>query len=199
MNVPKVISNLLRREEVISILAIGKVICRQIGSSVLVSIPGVARIFVLPETYPDMMISSSTPYSFMCCSPQPSLMRLGMYFLRKPVRFGVWYMRISTRSDPNSATSGASSDAHDGFGASLVPRRQSVRMLSLTFGLLRRDSCKVSMSSRSDFPMYSVDRKMRLLAFCMRSYTKRHVRKDFVCPQSQLGDQLTRQPTLRVS
>lgn len=106
----------------------------------------------------------------MCCRPQPSLMRFGMYFLRMPVRLGVWYMRISTRSAPNSVTSGASSDAHDGFGASLVPRRQSVRMLSLRSGLRRSDSCSVSMSSRSDLPMYSVERKMRLLALRMRSY-----------------------------
>lgn len=80
----------------------------------------------------------------MCCRPQPSLMRFGMYFFLNPVRFGVWYMRISTLSGPNSDTSGARRDAHDGFGSSRVPRRASVRMLSFSSGLFRRASCRVA-------------------------------------------------------
>lgn len=93
--------------------------------------------------HPEMMISSSTPYSFMCCSPQPSLMRLGMYFFRSPVRFGVWYIRISTLSAPNSDTSGASNEAQDASGDSLVPLKASVNILSFTSGFARRACCSV--------------------------------------------------------
>lgn len=107
----------------------------------------------------------------MCCRPQPSLMRRGMCRLRRPVRLGVWYMRSSTRAGPNSATSGASSDAHDGCGASRVPRRASVSTLSRRSGLRRSASRSVSSSSRSDLPMYSVDRKMRRRAVRMRSWS----------------------------
>ena len=91
-------------------------------------------------SYPDMISSSSTPYSFMCCRPHPSLMRFGTSLFRKPVKLGVWNMRISTRSAPNSATNGARREAHDGSGASRVPRRTSVRIDSRTEGLARRAS-----------------------------------------------------------
>lgn len=84
-----------------------------------------------------MITSSSMPYSFICCKPHPSLIRFGIYFFRSPVRFGVWYIRISTLSAPNSETNGARREAHDGFGDSLVPLNASVRMLNLSFGLAR--------------------------------------------------------------
>ena len=169
--VPEVVGDLLGGEEMIAILAVRKVVGRQVGSTA----PGQStqprrRSRARTHAYPDRMISSSTPYSFMCCKPQPSLILLGMYRFRKPVRLGVWYMRISTRSAPNSLTRGASSDAHDGLGASRVPRSASVRMLSFNSGLRRSASRRVSMSSRSDLPMYSVDRKTRRFALRMRSY-----------------------------
>ncbi|EFX03656.1 hypothetical protein CMQ_584 [Grosmannia clavigera kw1407] len=94
-------------------------------------------------TYPVSTISSSTPYSFMCCSPQPSLIRLGIHRLRRPVRFGVWYIRSSTRSAPNSATSGASNEAHDGAGDSRVPRSASVTIESFRAGFARNAVCRV--------------------------------------------------------
>jgi hypothetical protein len=84
------------------------------------------------------MISSSAPYNFICCNPQPSLIRLGIYFFRSPVRFGVWYIRISTLSAPNSDTSGANKDAHDASGDSLVPLKASVKILSFNLGLALR-------------------------------------------------------------
>jgi hypothetical protein len=89
------------------------------------------------EKYPEMIISSSIPYSFICCNPHPSLILFGIYFFRSPVKFGVWYIRISTLSAPNSDTKGASNDAHDGSGDSLVPLKASVRILSFNFGLFR--------------------------------------------------------------
>jgi hypothetical protein len=52
-------------------------------------------------------------------------------------------MRISTLSGPNSDTSGASNEAHDGFGDSLVPLSASVSMLSFKVGLARRAFCNV--------------------------------------------------------
>lgn len=111
------------------------------------------------------MTSLSIPYSFMCCKPQPSFTRLGMIFLRRPVKFGVWYMRTSTRSG-NSATRGAKRDAHDGSGDSRVPRIASVSMETLRSGpLLRRASRMVETSSYSDFPIYKVERKILLFAF----------------------------------
>ena len=89
------------------------------------------------------MISSSIPYNFMCCKPHPSLIRFGTYFLRSPVRFGVWYMRISTLSGPNSSTSGASRDAEHAEGVSRVPRSASVRTLSFNSGFARRASPRI--------------------------------------------------------
>jgi hypothetical protein len=53
-------------------------------------------------------------------------------------------MRISTRSGPNSAIRGASRDAHDGSGDSRVPRKASVRMLSLSSGFVLKASCRVA-------------------------------------------------------
>ena len=66
-----------------------------------------------------------------------------MYFFRSPVKFGVWYIRISTLAGPNSATKGASNEAHDGFGDSLVPLNASVKILSFKVGVARRAFCKV--------------------------------------------------------
>ena len=80
----------------------------------------------------------------MCCKPQPSLIRLGTRCFLIPVRFGVWYMRISTLCSPNSATSGAINDAHDGLGASRVPRSISVRTYSFTEGFVRNASRTVN-------------------------------------------------------
>jgi len=99
-------------------------------------------------------------------------------------------MRISTRSGPNSETKGASSDALDGSGASRVPRRASVRMLSLTLGFARKVCWSVAIlvgqsggswlrgggrtertSSFSDLPMYNVDKKMRLSAVLILSFS----------------------------
>lgn len=108
-------------------------------------------------------------------------MRFGIYFLRIPVKFGVWYIRISTLSGPNSDTSGASKEAHDGFGDSLVPLNASVRTLTFNVGVARRafwsveiwvmsigDQCfkyGIVTSSCSVFPIYKVDKNMCLSAF----------------------------------
>lgn len=80
----------------------------------------------------------------MCWSPHPSLILFGTIFLRRPVRFGVWYILISTRSCPNSSTSGASNDAEHTPGVSRVPLRPSVITLSLRFGFDLSASRKVS-------------------------------------------------------
>lgn len=98
------------------------------------------------------------PYSFICCRPQPSLIRRGIHFFLRPVKFGVWNMRISTLSEPCLATSEARSDAEHGLGVSRVPRRASVKMDTLRSGLSCRAWSKVSMSSCSALPMYSVER-----------------------------------------
>ena len=134
-------------------------------------------------THPDNMISSSMPYSFICCNPHPSLIRFGMNRFRRPVRFGVWYSRICTRSAPKSAISGARRDAVVGFGVSRVPRSASTRKETRRFGFRVRavrmveiwvvvsEACfwygrgdrgkwegKYCTSSCSDLPMYSVER-----------------------------------------
>lgn len=116
----------------------------------------------------------------MCCNPHPSLIRFGIYFFRKPVKFGVWYIRISTLSVPNSATSGARREAHDAFGDSRVPLSASVKMLNFRCGFALKTVCSVEIwgsestyiqgisrdadivftSSCSVFPMYNVDRKI---------------------------------------
>lgn len=124
------------------------------------------------------------PYSFICCSPHPSLNRLGTYFLRSPVRFGVWYMRISTLSGPNSSINGVRREAVHADGDSRVPRRASVRTLSFNAGFERRASRRVDIygasvnmarpwgcigyvltNSCSVFPIYSVERKICFSAF----------------------------------
>ena len=61
-------------------------------------------------------------------------------------------MRTSTLS-PNSEMSGASRDAHDAFGVSLVPLKASVRKETRRLGFFRRDSRIVSMRSCSVLPM----------------------------------------------
>jgi len=64
-------------------------------------------------------------------------MRLGIHLLRKPVRFGVWNIRTSTLSAPNSAIKGASRAAHDADGVSRVPRSASVRNEIVKLGLFK--------------------------------------------------------------
>ena len=76
----------------------------------------------------------------MCWRPQPSLTRFGKIDFRMPVRLGVWNTHTSTRSGPNSSTSLASRLAHDGAGASLVPRRASVVIDIRKSGLALRTS-----------------------------------------------------------
>ena len=125
----------------VSVLTVGEVITRKICpvqfSSAFCS-PVNGKI-----TYPEIMISSSTPYSFICCKPHPSLILFGMYFFLNPVKFGVWYILISTLSAPNSETRGASNDAHEAFGDSLVPLNASVKMLSFNLGFALRACCSV--------------------------------------------------------
>jgi len=117
----------------------------------------------------------------MCCRPHPSLILFGTTALRSPVKLGVWNIRISTRSCPNSSTKGASREAHDGSGVSLVPRNASVRIESFTALFALRASRKVSIwncqlldhidkvalrtSSCSVLPMYNVDMKIFPFAF----------------------------------
>lgn len=129
----------------ISILTICEIVCREIRPTII-SLGSVIRWLF---NYPDNIISSSTPYSFICCKPQPSLTLLGIYLFRSPVKLGVWYIRTSTLSGPNSATNGASREADDGFGDSLVPRRASVRILSLRFGFDLRAFSKVAICRKS--------------------------------------------------
>jgi len=120
-------------------------------------------MITIGQAHPESMISSSKPYSFICCSPHPSLIRFGMYFFFQPFKLGVWNMAILTRS-PNSVTSGARSVPHDGSGSSRVPRRASVKMETSRPGLFWSASRMVSTSSCSVLPIYNVDMKMRLLA-----------------------------------
>lgn len=93
--------------------------------------------------YPDMIISSSTPYNFICCRPQPSLIRRGIHFFLTPVRLGVWYMRICTLSEPNSVIKGVNNDAHEADGVSRVPRRASVRKDTWSLGFFDSAACIV--------------------------------------------------------
>ena len=59
-------------------------------------------------------------------------------------------MRISTLSSPNSETSGASKEAHEALGVSLVPLRASVRMEIFRFGLFVNARRIVSILAASD-------------------------------------------------
>jgi hypothetical protein len=109
-----------------------------------------------------------------------------MYFFLKPVKFGVWYIRISTLSGPNSDTKGARREAHDGFGDSRVPLNASVRMLSFNLGLALRACWRVEIwtqsmraqcrgagrntSSCSVFPMYKVERNILFSALKILAY-----------------------------
>lgn len=43
-----------------------------------------------------MMTLSSNPYTFMCCSPQPSSNRRPTIFFFHPVKLGVWKSLNST-------------------------------------------------------------------------------------------------------
>lgn len=81
-------------------------------------------------------------------------------------------MRISTLSEPCSSTKDERSDAQDGSGVSRVPRRASVRIDTLRLGLSRRAWLSVSISSNSAFPIYSVERYIRLFAFLIFSCTE---------------------------
>jgi hypothetical protein len=88
--------------------------------------------------YPDRIISSSIPYSFICCKPQPSLIRRGIHCFLRPVKLGVWNIRTSTRSGPYFSTNEHRRDAQEGFGVSRVPRRASVRIETWRSGFSRR-------------------------------------------------------------
>jgi len=81
----KVVGYCLGLKDVVSVLAIGEVILGQICSAS--TLKQVFRDAL--SHYPDKMSSSSIPYSFMCCRPQPSLIRFGTIDFRTPVRFGV--------------------------------------------------------------------------------------------------------------
>ena len=134
----------------VAVLSVCEIIVAKVGPSKSISsvyLEGKNAVGQL--AYPDMIISSSIPYSFMCCRPHPSLMRFGTYFLRSPVRFGVWYMRISTLSGPNSSIKGASRDAEHAEGVSRVPRRASVSTLSFNSGFARRASPRTDIYSFS--------------------------------------------------
>lgn len=124
-------------EDVISVLPIGKVVVGKISPTSKLALNTKRSSH---SSYPERMTSSSIPYSFMCCNPQPSLIRRGMVALRMPVKFGVWNMRISTLLSPNSSTRGARRDADDGSGVSRVPRRASVSIDTRSFGFLRNAS-----------------------------------------------------------
>lgn len=132
----------------IAVLSVCEVIVAEVGS-----VGCISSVYLTTQVgrlaYPDMIISSSIPYNFMCCKPHPSLMRFGTYFLRSPVKFGVWYMRISTLSGPNSSIRGARRDAEHAEGVSLVPRRASVRTLSFNSGFARRASPRTDIYSFS--------------------------------------------------
>jgi hypothetical protein len=125
----EIISKISGFEDMISILSVCKVVLRKIGT-ILNEQPLFREYWAF--TYPERNNSSSNPYSFMCWRPQPSLTLFGTIALRSPVKFGVWNMRISTRSSPNSWIKGANREAHDGSGVSLVPRSASVRIESFT-------------------------------------------------------------------
>lgn len=132
MNFGVVLCQFCVAEEVISIKTIRKVVIRQICPTNYQS----ERSSQHCECYyPERMISSSTPYSFICCSPHPSLMRLGIQRFFSPVRLEVWYMRIWTRSPPKSVINGANKDAVVGSGVSRVPRSASLRKDTLRSGL----------------------------------------------------------------
>lgn len=76
-------------------------------------------------------------------------------------------MRISTRSGPNSAIRGARRDALDGSGASRVPRRASVRMLSLTLGFARSVCWSVAIFEQLD-PCCLLSRGWQIYQFFFR-------------------------------
>jgi hypothetical protein len=132
----KILCDLPRGEHMVSVLPVGEVVAGEVGADWCQSNTEKWS----PNTYPDIITSSSMPYSFICCKPQPSLSLFGTTLFRRPVRFGVWNIRISTRGSPNSSTRGVSSEAQHGFGASLVPRRPSVRIDTRRSGFLRRAS-----------------------------------------------------------
>ena len=143
----KIVSNTLRRDQVISVLSIGEVIAREVRAGT--EYQCVIHWYMADElrrrkrsSHPDMINSSSTPYSFICCRPHPSLIRLGIIFFRQLVRFGVWYIRTSTRCEPNSVTNGTRRLAHDASGASRVPRKASVRIETLRSWLLT-SACRI--------------------------------------------------------
>ena len=160
----------------ISVKAIGEIVLGQISPLIQLASLETHVIFVLilHSTYPERIISSSMPYNFICCSPQPSLIRRGIHFFRSPVRFGVWNIRISTRSGPNSATKEHSREALEGLGVSRVPRRASVSIDTLRSGFSRRACDIVSTSSNSVLPIYKVERYTRLLALRILFCTSAH-------------------------
>lgn len=62
-------------------------------------------------------------------------------------------MRTSTRSGPNSLIRGVSRDADEGFGVSLVPRKESVRKETCKLGFFCSAVRIVDISSCSVLPM----------------------------------------------
>lgn len=78
--------------------------------------------------------------------------------LRIPVRFGVWYMQISTLSGPKSSTSPESKVAHDGCGVSRVPRKESVKIETLSDSLARSAARIVSISNDVSENVRAVER-----------------------------------------
>lgn len=70
----------------ITIETIGEIVIRQVRSKPRL---GTVNTRLRQDPYPDNMISSSNPYSFICCKPHPSFIRLGIYFFLHPVKFGV--------------------------------------------------------------------------------------------------------------
>lgn len=121
-------------EDMISVDTVGEVIIREIRS-VTKRVSCYQPHLTNGSSHPESIISSSIPYSFMCCKPHPSFILLGIHFFLRPVRLGVWNIRISTRSGPYFDTNEASNEAHDGFGVSRVPLRASVRMDTCNCGL----------------------------------------------------------------
>jgi hypothetical protein len=69
------------------------------------------------------------------------------------VRFGVWYIRTSTLSAPNSVIKGVRREAEEGSGVSRVPRRESVRKEMRRLGLVVRAVRIVVIRSCSVLPM----------------------------------------------
>jgi hypothetical protein len=88
-------------------------------------------------------------------------------------------MEIWTLS-PCSATSVASSEAHDGSGDSRVPRKASVRIETSSCGLSLRASLSAEIKSCSVLPMYRVDRYILFRAPRILAWTVSAGRSQFI-------------------